>query len=120
MFIAFFPQLVAGPIVRAREFFIDLYAWRAARRFRAGESRYVIAQMFTQAPPQNALLVPRWVLYLTAIALAIALTGERWDLDERISRAPGWVYGAVIVILLFTVELLGVTGKHVPFIYFQF
>ena len=29
LFIAFFPQLVAGPIVRAREFFADLYAWRA-------------------------------------------------------------------------------------------
>ena len=29
LFIAFFPQLVAGPIVRAREFFGDLYHWRA-------------------------------------------------------------------------------------------
>lgn len=27
LFIAFFPQLVAGPIVRAREFFSDLYHW---------------------------------------------------------------------------------------------
>ncbi len=27
LFIAFFPQLVAGPIVRAREFFRDLYNW---------------------------------------------------------------------------------------------
>lgn len=29
LFVAFFPQLVAGPIVRAREFFVDLYHWRA-------------------------------------------------------------------------------------------
>src|SRR5580692_6860994 len=29
VFIAFFPQLVAGPIVRAREFFGDLFNWRA-------------------------------------------------------------------------------------------
>lgn len=28
LFISFFPQLVAGPIVRAREFFGDFYAWR--------------------------------------------------------------------------------------------
>lgn len=28
LFISFFPQLVAGPIVRAREFFADLYKWR--------------------------------------------------------------------------------------------
>jgi D-alanyl-lipoteichoic acid acyltransferase DltB (MBOAT superfamily) len=29
LFICFFPQLVAGPIVRARDFFRDLYHWRA-------------------------------------------------------------------------------------------
>jgi len=29
LFISFFPQLVAGPIVRARDFFADLYHWRA-------------------------------------------------------------------------------------------
>ncbi len=28
LFISFFPHLVAGPIVRAREFFADLYEWR--------------------------------------------------------------------------------------------
>lgn len=28
LFISFFPQLVAGPIVRAREFFRDLYHWQ--------------------------------------------------------------------------------------------
>jgi len=31
LFIAFFPQLVAGPIVRAREFFADFYHWRHPR-----------------------------------------------------------------------------------------
>jgi alginate O-acetyltransferase complex protein AlgI len=29
LFVAFFPQLVAGPIVRAREFFHDLWNWKA-------------------------------------------------------------------------------------------
>jgi alginate O-acetyltransferase complex protein AlgI len=29
LFVAFFPQLVAGPIVRAREFFHDFWNWRA-------------------------------------------------------------------------------------------
>ena len=28
LFISFFPQLVAGPIIRARAFFRDLGAWR--------------------------------------------------------------------------------------------
>jgi alginate O-acetyltransferase complex protein AlgI len=31
LFISFFPQLVAGPIVRAREFFGDLYHWHAPK-----------------------------------------------------------------------------------------
>jgi alginate O-acetyltransferase complex protein AlgI len=29
LFVAFFPQLVAGPIVRAKEFFLDFFNWRA-------------------------------------------------------------------------------------------
>ncbi|HKW96393.1 MAG TPA: MBOAT family O-acyltransferase [Bryobacteraceae bacterium] len=38
LYVAFFPQLVAGPIVRAREFFPDLWAWRApvARELQRG------------------------------------------------------------------------------------
>jgi alginate O-acetyltransferase complex protein AlgI len=28
LFVSFFPQLVAGPIVRAREFFVDYFNWR--------------------------------------------------------------------------------------------
>ena len=28
LFVAFFPQLVAGPIVRARQFFVDYFNWR--------------------------------------------------------------------------------------------
>jgi alginate O-acetyltransferase complex protein AlgI len=38
LFIAFFPQLVAGPIVRAREFFPDLYHWQAPSRERVQEA----------------------------------------------------------------------------------
>ena len=33
LFIAFFPQLVAGPIVRAREFFADFYNWTPPSAF---------------------------------------------------------------------------------------
>jgi alginate O-acetyltransferase complex protein AlgI len=29
LFVAFFPQLVAGPIVRAKEFFVDYFNWQA-------------------------------------------------------------------------------------------
>jgi len=42
LFIAFFPQLVAGPIVRAREFFPDLYRWQAPSRARVQEAAAMI------------------------------------------------------------------------------
>jgi alginate O-acetyltransferase complex protein AlgI len=38
LFIAFFPQLVAGPIVRAQNFFADLYQWEAPGLMRNGRS----------------------------------------------------------------------------------
>jgi len=38
LFVSFFPQLVAGPIVRAREFFLDYFNWRppSAEEWRQG------------------------------------------------------------------------------------
>src|SRR5260370_306605 len=42
LFIAFFPQLVAGPIVRASEFFPDLYRWQAPSRARVREAAAMI------------------------------------------------------------------------------
>lgn len=43
LFISFFPQLVAGPIVRAREFFGDLYDWRPPS---AGDIRLGVLTVF--------------------------------------------------------------------------
>jgi alginate O-acetyltransferase complex protein AlgI len=42
LFICFFPQLVSGPIVRARHFFGDLYAWRAPSPEEASEGALLI------------------------------------------------------------------------------
>ncbi|HXB68795.1 MAG TPA: MBOAT family protein [Candidatus Acidoferrales bacterium] len=42
LFIAFFPQLVAGPIVRASEFFPDLHHWQAPSRARVQEAAAMI------------------------------------------------------------------------------
>jgi len=94
--------------------------WVFFRAATFAESRYVIAQMFTRAAVPSPLPVAHWLSYLAGISLLIAVIGERWDFDIRLSRGPAWAYGAAIVILLFTVELLGVTGKSIPFVYFQF
>ena len=46
-FKAFFPQLVAGPIVRARDFFHDLYHWRqpSADAFSSGCFRILLGMV---------------------------------------------------------------------------
>jgi hypothetical protein len=35
-------------------------------------------------------------------------------------QGPAWTYIGMLIALLFSVELIGVTEKTVPFIYFQF
>lgn len=81
LFIAFFPQLVAGPIVRAREFFAGLHHWTApnraaveqsAMRFLAGLTKKMLfADRFAQvADPYFASpitwpgLIPAWTATL--------------------------------------------------------
>jgi hypothetical protein len=39
---------------------------------------------------------------------------------ERLVKAPAWVYGAAMALLLLGLELIAVTDVAVPFIYFQF
>ncbi len=42
LFVAFFPQLVAGPIVRAREFFPQLFAWAPPSHERAQRAIHLV------------------------------------------------------------------------------
>ena len=66
-------------------------------------------------------LIPIWLLVLVGIALLMALIEEKWELvGQRLSRGPAWAYAMLIIALLFSVELIGVTDKSVPFVYFQF
>ncbi len=77
LFIAFFPQLVAGPIVRAREFFVDLNPWRpptgeAVRRgalllvfglvkkMVAADHFALAADAYFQNPSAHPGLLPAW------------------------------------------------------------
>ena len=66
------------------------------------------------------ILIPAWLFAFTAIAFLIALAEEKWEWIEQLPRGPAWAYAMLLVALLFSVELLGVTEKAVPFVYFQF
>ena len=48
LFISFFPQLVAGPIVRARDFFTDLYHWSAPSADDVSRGIFLIALGLTK------------------------------------------------------------------------
>jgi alginate O-acetyltransferase complex protein AlgI len=93
--------------------------WVFFRAVTLSDSVYVIGQMFTGAWNADAL-VPVWLLCLVGVALIVAIVEERWEWMERMARGPAWVYAAVMIALLLCVELIGVTEKAVPFIYFQF
>jgi len=52
--------------------------------------------------------------------LLIAIAEERWEWIERLPRGSAWAYAALLIALMLSVEVIGVTEKAVPFIYFQF
>ena len=74
LYISFFPQLVAGPIVRARHFFADLYKWRMP----TGEELN-----------RGALLVVFGLLKKLAIADQFARIADTYF--QNPAAHPGWL-----------------------------
>jgi alginate O-acetyltransferase complex protein AlgI len=82
------------------------------------DSMYVIEQMFSWHG--KARLIPVWLTCMLALSLVISLFEEKTEWIESLAHGPAWAYVAAVVTLLFSVELVGVTEKAVPFVYFQF
>jgi hypothetical protein len=82
------------------------------------DSMTVIGRMFWG--PRGALLWERWQIDLILGTLVLAILEERFAWFERLVKAPAWVYGAAMALLLLGIELIGVTEVAVPFVYFQF
>jgi len=74
LYISFFPQLVAGPIVRARHFFADLYHWRAPD---------------SQEQLRGVLLVVFGLLKKLAIADQFARLADQFF--SKPAAYPGWL-----------------------------
>ena len=83
-------------------------------------SRWIdlIRQLFSMHG--KGILIPAWLGVLLAVSLVIALLEERTEWIERLAKGPAWAYVAAVVALLLSVELIGVTEKAIPFVYFQF
>jgi hypothetical protein len=76
--------------------------------------------MFTGSRSTAGMLIPAWLLCLVAVTLVAALCEEKFEWIDRLASAPAWAYAMVAIVLLLAVEMIGVTEKAVPFVYFQF
>ncbi len=80
LYIAFFPQLVAGPIVRARDFFRDLYDWRAPN---------------SEDIKRGAFLVALGLAKKVALADNFALVSDRYFSSVAAQPGGAAAWGAV-------------------------
>jgi alginate O-acetyltransferase complex protein AlgI len=113
------PPLWLYPLRALITFALVCVGWVFFRAATFTDSRYVLSQLITGGRQMQALL-PRWLVYMTGAALLIAIIEEKFAWTERLSRGPAWAYAAFMIVLLLTVELIGVTEKALPFVYFQF
>ena len=115
------PGLLLYPMRAALTFVLVIVGWVFFRAVNLSDSLYVLGQMFSGGWSAASVLIPRWLLVFVAVTTLIAVVEEKWELlEQRISRGPAWAYAVLIIALLFSVELIGVTDKAVPFVYFQF
>jgi hypothetical protein len=94
--------------------------WVFFRAATFADSRYVLKQMFVSAGGTAPVQIPPWLLCLAGVSLLVALAEEKWECIERLAEGPAWAYAAAVIVLLFAVELIGVSEKPIPFVYFQF
>jgi D-alanyl-lipoteichoic acid acyltransferase DltB (MBOAT superfamily) len=143
LYIAFWPQLVAGPIVRARDFFRDLFGrnlrafasrlsplsipatflmvcfgWVFFRAANLHDSIFVLQQMFGHTP--GVWLLKNWHIWMIALSFILAALEERWEVFERLPKTPKWAFVCTIVAFLFCLEIFSAIDEKIPFIYFQF
>jgi D-alanyl-lipoteichoic acid acyltransferase DltB (MBOAT superfamily) len=82
------------------------------------DSLYILRRLFTG--PHGHIVWFHWQLWFVLAALVLAVLEESFGWFERLPDAPAWVYASAIALCLFCLELIGFTGRAVPFVYFQF
>jgi alginate O-acetyltransferase complex protein AlgI len=112
------PHWLIYPFRTMITFALVCIGWVFFRATTLHDSVYVIQQMVSWHG--KAGLIPIWLTCVLAASFVIALFEEKFEWIERLAHGPAWAYVAAVVTLLFSVELIGVTEKAVPFVYFQF
>jgi alginate O-acetyltransferase complex protein AlgI len=114
------PFALLYPLRALLTFALVCVGWVFFRAATLSDSRYVIHQMLTGPRPVGSMLIPAWLVCLVAVTLLAALCEEKFEWIDRLSRGPAWAYVTTAIALLLAVEMIGVTEKAVPFVYFQF
>jgi D-alanyl-lipoteichoic acid acyltransferase DltB (MBOAT superfamily) len=113
------PPVWLFPLRAAMTFGFVCVGWVFFRAATFADSRYVLTQLIHSGRQVDAL-IPKWLMYMTGASLLIALIEEKFEWTERLSRGSIWAYAAFVILLLLTIEMIGVTEKALPFVYFQF
>ena len=66
------------------------------------------------------MLAQPWHKALAGLALVLAVLEERFGFIDRVMQTPTLLYSVALGLVLLCLELFGVIGKPVPFVYFQF
>jgi D-alanyl-lipoteichoic acid acyltransferase DltB (MBOAT superfamily) len=114
------PRALVYPFRVLLTFALVCIGWVFFRAATFSDSMYVIREMFTGSRSTAGMLIPAWLLCLVAVTLVAALCEEKFAWIDRLGSAPAWAYAVVAIVLLLAVEMIGVTEKAVPFVYFQF
>jgi D-alanyl-lipoteichoic acid acyltransferase DltB (MBOAT superfamily) len=106
------------PVRALATFAAVLVGWVFFRAATLADSTRVLDQMFGGGV--GTWIVPPWLMALAGICFVAAVLEEKRKWFERVAAGPVWAYASVCALLLLSVELIGVTEKAVPFVYFQF
>jgi D-alanyl-lipoteichoic acid acyltransferase DltB (MBOAT superfamily) len=114
------PHPLLYPFRALLTFALVCAGWVFFRAVTMSDSLFVLHEMFLGSPRGNPRMIPPWLFVTVGVSLVIALLEEKLEWVERLPRGPAWAYVAAVVLLLLSVELIGVTERAVPFVYFQF
>jgi len=112
------PHWLVYPFRAMLTFVLVCIGWVFFRAATFHDSVYVLQQMFSAHG--KGILIPAWLGFVLAASLVIALFEEKLEWIERLAHGPSWAYVTAAATLLVMIELIGVTEKAVPFVYFQF
>jgi alginate O-acetyltransferase complex protein AlgI len=92
--------------------------WVFFRAANLHDAIFVVQQLFGGS--KGVWLLKRWQMLMIAMSLVVATLEEKWEVFERLPKAPQWVFACTLVAFLFCLECFSVIDEDIPFIYFQF